>query len=511
MKHDAASEWSRLDGLRRGFITRCEQYANYTLPRLCTPTGFNPINDELSHDWHSVGAQAVNHVTNKLVLTLFAPSRPSFRLEADKQFKASAIANGIPEASIDEALARGEQEATKELDRRGTTRPKLYQLLNNLVVLGNVLAYFPTEKKEDVRVFGIKNFVVRRTGSGKVKTCIVREQLLFDELEPDVQAACRAAKSHYQPDTKVDYFRWLERQADGKYRMSQWVGSTRLPSEYEGHWPEDKCPWRVLTWQLADDSDYGTGLVEDFAADFSGLSSLSEAQIKGAILSSEFRWLVNPGGMTKPEDLMESENGAALPGLEGDIALVSNSKPGDLQVVQSVAGDYIRRIGQGFLLGSAVTRDAERVTAAEIRQQAQELETSFGGAYSRIAVDLQNPLARWLLQSVNLDVNKTQIKITIVTGLDALSRGGDLDSLRSALADIAALGQVPPDQVAKLELEMIYTTIFNGHGLPASKYVKSAEKQQAEAKATQDAAAAQTNAEAGSKAAADQIVQQGNQ
>ena len=61
------------------------------------------------------------------------------------------------------------------------------------------------------------------------------------------------------------------------------------------------------------------------------------------------------------EDLENSENGAALPGQEGDVSLVANSKPGDLAVVGNVVQDYIGRIGRGFLLGSATTRDAERV------------------------------------------------------------------------------------------------------------------------------------------------------
>jgi len=507
-KNTASGEWSRLDGLRRGFITRCEKYAGFTLPRLCTEEGFDLMTDELSHDWQAVGAQAVNHVTNKMVLTMFAPSRPFFRLEADPKWKRTALAQGIKEGLIDEALSQGEQEAVKELDRRGTVRPKLYQALANLIVLGNVLMHLPREKGEDARVFGIKNYVVRRTGAGKVKTIIVKENLQFDELEPDVQDACHKAGFHSRKDNDIQYYRWIERDRAGKYRMTQWVNDTKLPPEYEGYWPEDKLPWRALTWQLADEADYGTGLVEDFAGDFAALSSLSESQIKGAILSSEFRWLVNPGGMTKPEDLEESENGAALPGLEGDISLVANSKPGDLQVVQAIGADYIRRIGQGFLLGSAVTRDAERVTAEEIRRQAQELETSFGGVYSRIAVDFQGPVADWLLMSVDFDLKGTQIKRSIVTGLDALSRSGDLDALRQALADIAALAQLPPEQAQKLDLTNIYSTIFTGHGLQAAKYVKSPEVQQAEAEARQQQEQAAMAQEAASGAVSQQIARQ---
>ena len=60
-----------------------------------------------------------------------------------------------------------------------------------------------------------------------------------------------------------------------------------------------------------------------------------------------------------------------------------------------------RRLGAAFLLNTAVTRDAERVTAQEIRMQAQELESSLGGVYSRLANELQLPLAKRLLQEID--------------------------------------------------------------------------------------------------------------
>lgn len=507
MKNTALGEWSKLTGLRRGFIGRCEKYAGFTLPRLCTEDGYKQDNDELSHDWQSVGAQAVNHIVNKLVLALFAPSRPFFRLEAKPEWKKNAISQGIAEADIDEALAKGEQSAIKELDRRGTVRPKLYQAISNLVVLGNTLVYLPRKKEDEMRVYGVKSYCVRRTSAGKVKTILIREKVMYDELEVKVQDYMMAQKMKCNPETQVEFFQWIERQRDGKYRMSQWVDTKRLPAEFDGYWPEDKLPYRALTWQLSDDADYGTGLVEDYSGDFAALSTLSEAQIKGAVLSSEFRWLVNPGGVTKPEDLEESENGSALPGLEGDVTLISNSKPGDLKVVQGIGADYIQRIGRGFLLNSAVTRDAERVTAEEIRQQANELETSLGGTYSRIAVDFQGPVADWLLQAVEMDLSKTQIERTIVTGLDALSRSGDLEAMRAALGDVASIGSLPPQITGPLKLDVIYTTIFHGHGLAAGKFVKSADQQQQEQQQAQDQAQQQMLTETAAQTAGNVITQ----
>jgi hypothetical protein len=359
--------------------------------------------------------------------------------------------------------------------------------------------HLPKKKGSPPRIYNVAQYVVRRTGAGDLKQAIIRECLAFDELEPNVQQAVRTGSegSRYQPDTKVEYFRQITRNEKGGYDLAQYVDKVRLPAEFDGAWADEAAlEWRFLTWNLKDGNNYGTGLVEDYAADFGGLSTLSEAQIKGAVLASEFRWLVNPAGMTKVEDFEQSENGGALPGQEGDISLVANSKPGDLQVVGTVVQDYIQRIGRGFLLGSATTRDAERVTAAEIRMQAQELETSFGGTYSSIAVGMQLPLSRWLLRNVNLDVNGTQLKITIVTGLDALSRSGDLDNLRAAAQDLSVIG-VLKQQVPEINRRAWVVAILAGHGVPAAKYLLTEEQTAAEQQAQQQQAInAQTASEA---------------
>ena len=510
MKYRAGEIWSELDSKRRTFITRLEKYAGWTLPRLMTPVGFNPLSEDLRHDWQAVGAQSVNHVVNKMVLSLFAPSRPFMRLEADAKWKAQQLEAGLEESMIDDALATAEQRAVKELDRRGDVRSKLYVTLSNMVALGNAMLFLPTDKNEDVRCISISKYCVRRTGAGKVKTIITKEEFLFDELEPNVQDTLLLQTRQYKHDSKVCYYRLIERTATGGYEMTQWVDDNRLPVQYDGRWTEDDLPYRVLVWNLKDGSDYGTGLVEDYAGDFAALSALSEAQIKGAILASEFRWLVNPSGMTKPEDLEDSENGAAIPGVAGDVSLISTNKGNDIAQVQSVAGDYIQRIGRGFLLGSSVTRDAERVTAEEIRMQATELETSFGGTYSRVAVDMQLPIARWLLKSIDLSLRNTKLELSIITGLDALSRSGDLDSLRAAISDLAGL-QALGEVVRQLNLSALVATIFAGHGLSASKYVKSqAQVQQEQQQADEQARQAEINqaaATAGAQAAGKQATQ----
>lgn len=497
----ARAEFTKLDGMRASFMTRLEKYSMYTLPRLLVPRGVDELNTELVHDYQAVGAQATNHIANRLMLTMFAPSRPFIRLTLSAQDLAQL--GQMSQEDIEAALAEGEQQAVRQLDNETGFRAQLYEAVLNLVVLGNVCVRLP--KKDAPVVYNIRDYVVRRNTKGEVVQAVVQECTTFDELDEEVQAAYVAqTRVPQHPEKKITVYHRLEREGD-KLIETTWVEDVCLTdSKFTGSYPLDDCPWHFLTWNLKNRAHYGTGLVEDYAGDFAALSALSKAQIEAAILASQFRWLANPNGQTRVEEFEQAENGAVLAGAEGDLTLVTNSKSGDIRIIKEIGEDYIRRIGQGFLLGSAMTRDAERVTAEEIRQQAVELETGLGGVYTRLAGTLQRGVARWLLTRSGFEVAKTKIKVQIVTGLDALSRNGDLAALRQAMNDLTLLEAIGQTQVGKeLNLRAIATAILIGNGLSTKKYLATPEQQQA-AKAAE---AEQMAVQAGTEAAAQQMAQ----
>lgn len=499
----ALARWQHLDTKRRGFLRRLENYAAVTIPKVCLPDGINQESESIQHDWQSIGAQAVNHLLNKLMLAMFSPSRPFFRLDPEPEFMANLSKQGITEAQLREALVGGEQRAIRILDQRAV-RPKLYETLRHLIITGNVL--LDLMDKENPRVMGIKRYVVKRSVTGRLVEFMTHERVLFDELEDDAKAAVPAM----QPDSEVDFIRWFKWSgATKKWRMTQHVGQHDLPDDDFAHeWSEDEFPVHVLVWDLADEHNYGTGLVEDYAGDFGTLSTLSEAEVKAALLASDYRWLANPGGITDIEDFKKSQTGDVLAGRKEDLSLVSLVGQGALEQVGKAAEKYIRRIGMAFLLGSAVTRDAERVTAEEIRMQAQELETALGGVYSRLAVDLQLPLVRWLLKATGIQIGGTKLQPTIVTGLAALSRNAEATQLTLWLQDLAGAATLPEPVLIRLNWQEYMGTTAAARGITPSKYVRPEEQVQADIKRQQDAAAAanaqQEVIKAGAQAAARQ-------
>ena len=504
----AAGEWTRLDGLRAGMMSRLERLSQLSIPWVLPPDNYDSRTDQLTNGHSSLGCQVATHLVNKLMLALFAPSRPYFRLDMPRKDKQKLIeALGIEEDVITDTLAVGEQEALQQLENAGR-RSTLFTLLAHLVTVGTVLMDL---SEDDINCIGIRDFVVRRNPRGKVVTIIIREKYLFDELDPDAQDAYLKVFPNTQPETEVKLYTWVAYNGrTKKYQVDKWVDDILLPKEFSGSYTETSMPYRVLTWQLPAKQHYGVGRCEDYANDLATFEGLAEALNDGAALATVFRWLANPGGITRPEEVTSTPNGGILPGSKDDLSLLYANIGQQLATVSAISQEVQRRIGQGFLLNSAVTRDAERVTAEEIRLQAIELESSLGGTYSRIAVDMQQPLAHWALKNAEVDIKGTKVEPRVITGLDALSRNADRERMMMFLSDVAMLDNIQPDTRLKLRETNIISDMAAGAGVERGKYVASKEEIEAAQQQRQQMALNQ-QAEAAAIDAAATNVTKGNE
>jgi len=141
-----------------------------------------------------------------------------------------------------------------------------------------------------------------------------------------------------------------------------------------------------------------------------------------------------------------------------------------------------------FLLNSSVQRSAERVTAEEVRYMAQELETALGGVYSILSQEFQYPLVNLLLgrmeQSGKMPkMPKDAVKPTIVTGMEALGRGQDLNKLATFLQYLQPLGA----EVIQSEVNVgdYIDRLGASLGIDTQGLIRSPEQKQAEQEAAQ--------------------------
>lgn len=477
--YTAQAEWAKLDNERTGMMSRLERLAQLTIPSVLPPVEYNGNQEQLTNGYTSLGAQAGTHLTNKLMLAMFAPSRPFMRLDMEELAKARLMDQlQIEEDVLTESLSSGERAALRQLEQAGQ-RQTLFEACTHLVCIGNGLLDLSTDV---LNFITIRDYVVRRTPKGKLACLIIREKYRLDELEDSAQEEYRKRFPSCEWDVEVFVYTWV-RLVKGTYRSTVWVDDVALSAEHSGKWTPENLPWRVLAWRLPARQHYGVGRAEDYANDLAEHENLAQALSEGAALASTFKWLASPSGLTRPEDVTTSENGAVIPGDKDDLYLHYANIGQQLGTVMQIGETYARRIGQGFLLNSAVTRNAERVTAEEIRLQAMELESSLGGTYSRLAIDIQQPLAAWLLKRAKVEIQGTEIHPVIITGLDALSRNSDRERMMSFLSDVAALDGIQPATRQRLRETNIITDMAAGNGVDRGRYVAT----QAEVAAAQAA------------------------
>ena len=147
-----------------------------------------------------------------------------------------------------------------------------------------------------------------------------------------------------------------------------------------------------------------------------------------------------------------------------------------------------RRLSDAFLIMSV--RQAERVTAEEVRLTQLELEQQLGGLFSLLTVEFLLPyLSRKLLvlqRSGQLPkIPKDLVSPTIVAGINALGRGQDRESLTSFIMTIAqTLG--PEALMQYINTDEVIKRLAAAQGIDVLNLVKSMEQiQQEQADAAQ--------------------------
>jgi len=500
---DLSNRWRELCGKKNSIVNLAKEYARWTLPYMFPEDNTASVELQLAKD--SIGAQAVNHLSNKVVSVLFPPQRMFFRLvvpEQMKQMATAAMAQQSPDLAqakdaveksmvqVEESLLSSEKMASDYLDMV-QYRPQAVNAAKLLIITGNALEYHP--ENSPVQVFNLNDYCVQRDLSGQVIEIMTKQSKAFETFSPEVQEQLRMRKEQgrkpYGAQDDICIYTQIKLENDGKFHVYQAGDNVWLDTEGVV-FTKDKLPWIPLTWNLVTGEDYGRGLVGEYAGAFHAINVLSGALLNLAAIMGDIKFLVNPMSMVDIPELNRAPAGSYHSGKADDVTAIQTNKSNDVQFIASMIERYERQVAQAFLLNSALTRDAERVTAEEIRAQANELETSNGGIYSRLAGTWQVQLANIILDHIDFDLSSMGIKAKVITGMDSLSRTGELDNIRMFLADLGMLNAVPEDVRAAIDIPAFASVIGTNRQVEYQKFIKSAAQMQAE----RDAAIAQQQA-----------------
>jgi hypothetical protein len=218
--------------------------------------------------------------------------------------------------------------------------------------------------------------------------------------------------------------------------------------------------------------------VEEFIGDLRSLDGLSQALVEGASVASKVIFLVSPSATTKPGTLAKAGNGAIIQGRPEDVGVVQVGKTADFATAANLAAAIERRILEAFLVMNI--RNAERVTAEEVRLTQLELEKSLGGLFSLLTVEFLVPyLNRTLLilQRSNQipRLPKDVVRPKIVAGINSLGRGQDNESLTRFIQTVAAtLG--PEALVKYIDPSEAIKRLAAAQGIDVLNLVRTAEQ-----------------------------------
>ena len=456
----------------------------------------------LDTPFQGVGARGVNNLASKLLLALLPPNAPFFRLNVDT-FKLQEEGAPLELITEIEASLQSVEEAVMAEISRESYRTGLHEALKQLIITGNSLVYLPDSG--GMRVFRLDRYVVKRDPMGNVTQIVTRENLSFKTLPEEMQ---QIVGDDVDADGNVSLYTAILLNDSNKWEIFQDINDTRVPNS-EGAYEKDKSPFIPLRFSRVDGENYGRGYVEEYLGDLQSLESLTRAIVEGSAAAAKVLFLVNPNGTTRQRVLAEAPNGAIVQGSAQDVTTLQLQKGSDFQVAQVTMNEIKDRLGHSFLLTSGVVRNAERVTAEEIRMLSQELETAIGGLYSLLSNELQIPLVNRIMAAMNKSkrlpkLPKDIVNPVIITGVEALGRGNDLQKLDLFLAGAAQV--VGPQAVAEyVNVGEYFKRRATSLGIKTQGLVKSDEEIQAMMQQQQQMQLTEKLGPAGIKAVSDNI------
>jgi len=434
--------YEKLETERNPFLTRARECSKLTLPTLVPDSGHS-ASSKFDTPFQGIGARGVNNLASKLLLALVPPNSPFFRLTVD-DFKLQELTQQEgARAEVEEALSSIERAVMSEIES-SSVRIATFEALKHLLVAGNVLLYLP-ETEGGMRVFHMDRYVIKRDPMGNALEMITKENISPETLTPELQELCgyEEGKEDGYGYESVELYTRIVR-VDKKWKVSQELKGKAVPDS-EGTYPLDKTPWIPLRLSRIDGESWGRGYVEEYLGDLKSLETLTQAIVEGSAASAKVLFLVRPNGTTRARVLAEAPNGAIREGDAADVSTLQVQKGGDFQIAFQTAQEIKERLAYAFLMNSSVQRNAERVTAEEIRYMAGELEDALGGIYSILSQEFQLPLVNRLLLQMQKQrkvpsLPKGIVSPTITTGLEALGRGHDLNKLAAMLEQLSQLG-----------------------------------------------------------------------
>lgn len=432
---DIAKRYSKLQGEREPYVTRARACASVTIPSLFPPDTTSGSAD-LRTPRQSIGAKCVNTLAAKLLLAELPPNQPFFKLTVDEEHVLD-----LPENSregVIKGLVSTESHILTTIESRGA-RPVVHEMLKQLIVAGNALLHV---SKDAFKVYRLDKYVVQRDAMGSLTEVIICEGLSPENVPAHMREALAETTTEQRKHLKL----YTQVRLHGNHWVLNQEINGALDPKARSTYPKDRLPFLALRMIRVDGEEYGRSYVEEYLGDLKSAEALSKAIDEGTAAAAKVIFLVNPNGTTRSRALSKAPNGGFVAGNEADVHVLQLQKHADFAQARQRLAEIREDLSAAFLTNSSLTRQAERVTATEIRAMAQELETVLGGVYSLLSIEFQAPLVEIVIAQLTREgalpnLPPKTLKPKVLTGVAALGRTQELEKLKMLLEFLQPLGE----------------------------------------------------------------------
>jgi len=405
--------------------------------------------DAFQLPWNGIGQRGTNSLCAKLLMSILPPTEAFFRFTLDpvqqEKEEAKLAQSGVTPEEIAELNSANELALNKlELSilrsiETSNDRVMVHEALMHLVVGGNCLMHIA---EDGLRVYSLNQYVVLRDPIGEPLCAVVKESMAVDQLPASIRNELSKDKDEYgqlldtndpmptgEPSKTVDIYtcvKWEGESVEWFQEINkQEIEGTRGSSR------KSVSPWLPLRMASFQASSYGPGYIESAAiADLQTAEALSQAVAECALVSAQVKHLVKPAGVTNAKNLAEAPNGAYLPGNEGDVFTVRTDKGSDVAVAYEALQRIEQRLAATFMLSEM--RDAERVTAEEVRISTLATEQSLGNVYAILTSEFQAPYIRrrldlYMKKGGMQKLPEGLVQPMVSVGLAGVGRGNDFE------------------------------------------------------------------------------------
>ena len=448
----AQSLYDSLLSERNQWLDRARRSASltipYLIPRSNTPTSDNT--DAYRLPWNGIGQRGCNNLAAKLLMAILPPTEAFFRFTLDpvemEKMESELTEQGLPpeevgsaKSEIELALNKLELSVLRSIET-SNDRVVVHEAIMHLLVAGNVLMYVG---EDGLRCYHLNRYVLMRDPVGDPLLAVTCERIAISQLPESIREQLEEDKDEYkgivddndpintsgEADNAIDVYTCVKWSANS-VEWWQEINNKEIEGT-RGVSKKSTSPWLPLRMSRIDASSYGPGYIESAAvADLQTAEALSQAVAECALVSAQVKHLVKPSGVTNAKGLAEAPNGAYVPGNPDDVFTVRTDKGSDINVAFTALQRIEQRLAASFML--AEMRDAERVTAEEVRITALQTETSLGNVYAILTSEFQAPYIRRKLELYMRQANMERLPEGLVqpmvsVGLSAVGRGNDLE------------------------------------------------------------------------------------